>query len=529
MAREVTLSVAPLVDLCGRLGIEVSELAAVEDAEVLSYTFPVTSANAALLDAHYVTEFVAQYGTAAKISLRTGELVELEVAPGITEEAVSRFAESVRSGGPDNAMIYVDKAQLAERLAPPQQSRAIRVFLFAEALRRELARGIRRFEARVWNDAPALVITVLDADINLVGTHLTIIGGAFLTEAPTAASVPPPAEGFTTIIASRDQQVGWDMQWVQALTPWHFALTGTCDDAELMGLLRAQLAKLAILYTCDRARSRLERGSPKEILAEYRGRDHVAVIPIDERLPLSCSEPEISAVLRTVTWCYERHGGDGQPDWVSDRLPFVQTRVAQTLEPQPTRERFIAFVRAMPGMFDGIEWQWKAFVEGKVSEYLDRVQQVEAIVSETVVSFTERASSLVTALTQTVLAAVAVLIGSFIAAAFHSPFNTALFRIGVLSYAVYVVLFPGAVGLISSTSSLRTARSEFETRVGRFNQALYSGKVTEIVGTRVSAAQRSYYRWVAFVVIVYVAVVIAAGIAAVEVPHLVLHVHTGNH
>ena len=134
-----------------------------------------------------------------------------------------------------------------------------------------------------------------------------------------------------------------------------------------------------------------------------------------------------------------------------------------------------------------------------------------------------------TALTQTILAAVAVLIASFIAAAFHSPFNTALFRIGVLTYAIYVVLFPGAVGLISSASSLRRARCEFDTRIGRFRQTLYTEKVTEIVGTRVCAAQRYYYRWLGFVVVVYIVVAIAAGIAAAEVPHLALHIDANHH
>ena len=62
-------------------------------------------------------------------------------------------------------------------------------------------------------------------------------------------------------------------------------------------MLRAQLVKLAVLFTCDRARSRPTPTPPGEILAEYRGREHVAVMPIDERAPLDCTDEESAAVL----------------------------------------------------------------------------------------------------------------------------------------------------------------------------------------------------------------------------------------
>jgi len=60
--------------------------------------------------------------------------------------------------------------------------------------------------------------------------------------------------------------------------------------------------------------------------------------------------------------------------------------------------------------------------------------------------------------------------------------------------------------------------------VTRFNEVLYPEKVSDIVSTRVADAQRSYYHCLAFVAVVYLAVAIAAGLAAAEVPHLVMHV-----
>jgi hypothetical protein len=155
----------------------------------------------------------------------------------------------------------------------------------------------------------------------------------------------------------------------------------------------------------------------------------------------------------------------------------------------------------MPHLLEGIEWNWKAFIEGKVGDYLNSVKQVEDVVSSTVSAFADRTAALATGLAQTMLAAIAVLVGSLIAAAFTTPFNAALFRLGVLTYAAYV-----------------------EARITRFKETLYPDKVASIVGSRVRDAQRSFFRWLAFVAVAYVLVAVAAGFAAAEVPHIALRV-----
>lgn len=459
--------------------------------------------------------FIREYGNSARIELRTGDLTEIILDEGVADEEVSAFASRATSGGPYDAVVTVAKTQLAQRLVGPTPQRVVRLFLFAGALRRALSRGITRFEAEVWPEAPApLVIAVADTDVELTGPYFAILGGTFLPAVTAAAAVPVADPGFSPISAARDRQVGWDTQWVRGLTPWHFELSGSCADEQLQGLLRAQLVKLVVLFTCDRARAQPTPVPPMTVRAEYRGREHLAVIPIDERLPIDTTDAETTAVLRAVDWCYRRAGIGTEPDWVSDRLPFVQTRIAQTLEPHPEQDRLTAFVRAMPYLLEGIEWQWKAFIEGKVGEYLTQVEQVESVVADTATSFADRSAALAKALTDTILAAVAVLIGSFIAAAFKDPFNGTLFRISVRTYAVYVVLFPGLLGLLASHHSLQVARSGFDARVARFKETLYTGKVEEIVGQRVIEAQATFYRWLRSVAAIYLVVAVAAWVAA---------------
>jgi hypothetical protein len=522
MEGNLTVSSSPLAELCDVLGIAGADLAAVEGAERIAHTFQVAGAAAARLDRDRVRAFAEHYGDAASIELRTGELTEIIIAPEVTDAELDAFVHNAASGGPYEAVVRVDKGALVKRIAGPAPVRAVRVFLFAASLSRALARGITHFESDVWPQAPApLVIAVLDTDINLDGAHLAILGGSSLTEAPARAATPAPDADFSAIRESRDRHVGWETRWVDGLTPWHFELAGACADSELLGLLHAQLVKLAVLFTCDRARAQHSAEPATRILAEYRGREHIAVIPVDQRSPLDAGLKELAAVLSAVDWCYRRHGQHGEPDWVSDRLPFLQTRVAEALEPRQSDERLAAFVNAMPYLLEGIEWHWKAFIEGKVGDYLDRVQELESIVTDTVSAFADRVAGLVKGLSDTMLAAIAALIGSFIAADFSPPFNATLFRIGVLTYGAYVLLFPGLIGLLASAAGLRGARTEFKARIRRFNETLYPAKVQEIVGDRVTRVQDSFYQWLTVVGVIYLVVAVLAVVAALKVPGLV--------
>lgn len=168
---------------------------------------------------------------------------------------------------------------------------------------------------------------------------------------------------------------------------------------------------------------------------------------------------------------------------------------------------------------------WRAFVEEKVSSYLDDVKGLEEVVADTTEKLSTSIGDLTKALSETMLAAVAVLIGTFIAAAFDSPFNARLFRLGVLTYAAYVVLFPGAVGLFSAWRQRCRAEDSFNYRRSSFTAALGAGRVSDIVGERINSVTRSFKMTLAAVAAVYVLVVLGAVVAAVTVPDFITHDH----
>jgi hypothetical protein len=517
----VTLTAEPLVAFADLLGIEPTRLAAVESVESIHHTFSIDGARAAALSPTQVRTLLAAYPGAIRAEFRLGDLVELTIDERVTDQDIEAFATRASSNVYDFVLEVRKPALLDQLLAGQPTTARVVLFVFAEALRSHLLQGLADFEERVWSEPERrLILGILDVEAVLLGDHLCVLGGDFLARLPdTAQTTNSSSDRLAAMAASRDRFIGWDAAWTRQLTPLHFWVEGTCRDPELLGLIRSQFVKLAVLFTCDRARERKREDGSKEIRAEYRGREHVAAVVIDEQEPLKrVGNEELSAVRHIVEWCYQREPMPPHREWVTDRLPFVQTRVAQALEGRPEEERFRAFITAMPYLAEGVEWHWKAFIEGRVTEYLDRVQQLEGLVSATLERLSDQVGGQVKHLSDTMLAAVAVLIGSFIAAAFEDPFNEPLFRIALLTYGGYVGIFPGLIGMFASSRSFFRVRDNFEAQRGRFAEALLPDRVDEIVGSRVSNATRGYWWWFSFVSLAYVLVVIAAVVAAMEVP-----------
>src|ERR1035441_8688195 len=130
-------------------------------------------------------------------------------------------------------------------------------------------------------------------------------------------------------------------------------------------------------------------------------------------------------------------------------------------------------------------------------------------------------TSLAKNLSDTLLAAVAVLIGSAIAAAFKTPFNAALFRVGVIAYAGYVLVFPGLYGLGSQVGQFLEIGRTFEHERKRFNTLLNPEKTNQIVENRVTSAKTRYWRWFGFTVVGYAIAMAGAMVAAIVVPSIV--------
>ena len=155
------------------------------------------------------------------------------------------------------------------------------------------------------------------------------------------------------------------------------------------------------------------------------------------------------------------------------------------------------------------------------STHTQKVHELDAEVGSAISNMGDRAASVGKQVIDTMLAAVAAVLGSFIGAAFGTAFNEDIFVVGMYVYAGYVLVFPGAFGLWNHHVQYRQARRHYEIRRDRFKLVLGEPRVEEIEANRITSAVRHY--WVTFVVgiIAYLAVSAGAIVAAHLVPDYV--------
>lgn len=524
MAADV-ISVEPLHALADALGIDIGRLVDAEGASRLAGTFRVPGTAVACLTEDLIDELVSTYMTALQLTVQLGALEEFSIGGDASATDLAKLVAAAPTTPSYDVVIQLDKDALLRDLIDVQGAQAV-LYLHRDAFLIALKNGLRSIEQELWHDTThRLIVLILDIDIELSGDRLAIYGGAQMPHTTAEISEPPgPAAGFVRASRRRDEYIGWDSELSTSLTPWHFAHEDASGDPTLIGQLDAVFVLLAVLFTCDRARVVANPDGKSRIQAEFRGREYVAFVPIkqSDALP-AISRSQRSAVRSLVDWCYQSYGsGSEELDWIAERLPFLQSRVAQALEGRSEQERFHVYAANMPEIFEGARWHWRAFLEGRVSDYLDRVEKLESTIGDAVDRYAERTSALVKSLSDAILAAVAVVIGSFIAATFNEPFDATLFRIGVLTYAAYVLLFPGLLGLIAERGHANQIDATFKAHCARFEEALYPDKVREIIGPRIDSARTRFDRWWRGTAICFVAVAVLAVIAAAILPSHVM-------
>lgn len=512
---------AVLERLATHMGIAVERLHAAETASVLSVEATVSAKSAKSLARLDVESFVDAFGEAGSMWIRDGDLPELTIESGVFD---ARELERLRGSTASSNLlvaIRIDKTNLVDRLIPDVGGAQVVLFLFAEAADRLLSEGPKAVQEQLWSDQTRrLVLVALSSDELIRGSAISVVGGQALHAAADECKRPIPDE-LERISIWRNAFVGWDSRIETRFTPNHFR-----HESPSSGGLARRLDTLAVgmaaMFICDRARPVDGADCEEFVQTEFRGREHVAFVPVRWTDTLTgATRSDVTAALDVVEWCYQPISGRADDHSIADRLPFVQTRVAQLTENQPAEARLDAFVRIMPVVLEGVEWHWRAFVEGRVNEYLEHVRDLESVVDSTVERLSDNTSSLVKRLSETALAAIAVLIGSFIGAAFKTPFNADLFRVGMLSYAAYVVVFPLVIGVSSIRGDVKVALRAFTAKRANLARVLGDDRVATLVSERDSKATNRFSIWMWIVVGAYVVASAAAVVAATEVPDIV--------
>ena len=415
--------------------------------------------------------------------------------------------------------ISIDKARLLDLADLGGDN--VTHFFFASRFLALLRQGLPDLETEIWRtpDTSALIL-VGDTDLDLLGPILRVVGGTHMAGV-AIPSAQIPAETVRALRDARRELVSIEAPAIRQLTPWHVEIdavvAGSPVAEDVRAALAADYAQLSLLSVCDRSRpSNTSTGAH----LEFRGSERLASVTADTTDPrmLAVADAEIHALCSIVTWCYDDVLHPGPRTWTPQRVQFVQVGVARLVGAVPEPDRLAALFRALIEIDRTKAGFWKGFLEGTVSDYLDRLRELDNVVDATADAYGEHTAAITDKLTTSMLAAVAALIGSFIAAAFSKPFNADLFRVAMWTYAAYLAIFPAGLGLWVQSVQYRDLGQRFRHRQDQFCSLLGATYVQDRIGTRIKDARCRWQRFFKVALVVYTIVVQAPPSVAQNFP-----------
>jgi hypothetical protein len=318
---------------------------------------------------------------------------------------------------------------------------------------------------------------------------------------PDATFVPPPepvpaeatapgAERITalspqTLFAARAEKVNWEKAWLTFLTPLHLQMEDRCaNDDPAARLLRLHRINLAILFTADRVQE-MAAGS---LQAVYQTPEMaVAVRLADPRAENSVVDAaSTNALAGIAVGLY-----DGS---FKDKL--VRSTLGASLKVvENPDQRFERLARRGVVLLEEIQISSLLFQRQELDQFIGQVQALEDYVAETVQAFSDQAAEMIKSLSETMLAAVAVLLGSFVGALLKEDFDSRILVIGAALYLLYLVAFPLSYNMGQRKDSYQALAAQFEARRRLFDRRLYREKVDGIVGDHIDCVMKRFEYW----------------------------------
>jgi hypothetical protein len=519
----VILDARPLTDLASAVGIDAADLRLGDSKKVFQRSPAADTRKLAVLPWDVLRTVLDAYGDAVQLTLDYADVPVCIIDSSMNAADWDQIRSGLEPTGQYRMRIGVDKARLLDLNG--LDGRNISHFFFATRLLAVLDEGPCHIGMELWDDAdaPALIL-VGDANVDLAGPLLHVAGGVYLNNA-VVPHAGIPADVLTALRETRRENVSVDAAVIGDLTPWHLEAhsrgnlcSGTGE--RVRARLTAVHAQLCLLSICDRARS-------CEILTaariEFRSTERVASLTADSTSSWlqGITDPQSDALTSVVSWCYEDVLYPAPRTWTTQRIQFVQVRIAMLAGAAPEADQHASFLRAITDIDATKDVFWKTFLGDAISDYLTQLRELDDMIDTTANAYSEQASGITGKLTGSVLAAVGAFIGSIVAAAFTKPFNADLFRAGIWTYAGYLLIFPAGLGLSVQYSQYCDMRTQFARRRSDYDALLGEDHVSTRIGSRITDAARRWWIFFSATLALYAVIVAAAVVGGAEIPGLV--------
>jgi hypothetical protein len=489
-----------------------------------------------------------KYGLSLKLRLKlAGQQVNIA---DYSRPKLEAFCKKV-GNDPFELLIIIDKAKLAKHWDFDASDVSFKIFLFQDSLVRALAIPLSEVEQdedsvlkgftgerKLFILVPDHTVGGVSQNLELNGEYLAVLGGGAVDKWRSYLPQNSGDEALRKVKLVHTEAVDklkWTQVPLQFLTPLHLLVDwpkpkGGNEQVPdkndpIARPLFGQLLALSVLYAAQESRfplgdAEIEGGS---WVATYEADKYLAKVDVPDTISIgnmlvsdTMQEPwqGCQTAGRLAQWIYKEERG------ISNRVEVLQVAVASFLQDGKPSENLAELLLKAREIFERVQRRWDAFMEERLHKYFSHIKELEERVESTTKTYNEQFQSLTKGLTDNMLAAVAVIVGSFIAAIFKSPFQRYIFVFGLAVYALYLLIFPMAVGLVSQCQRFKDARNGFRTRRREFITRLSAAEVRQIVGNRISENEQRFQRWFWFTTGLYILVFISLIAAILLVPAL---------
>jgi hypothetical protein len=307
----------------------------------------------------------------------------------------------------------------------------------------------------------------------------------------------------------------WGEGWLKMLTPWHvFIRNKERKTSELHQICQAHFGNAFLLYTADYSYSQTINSHTARI-SRYTTQDKNVEVIHNQSACFDCST-NAEQILKMLNWVYDRQ-------WTaSDRMTLAQSMLVDPLRVVPESDRYRALFEKSGAVLQNIERHWETFTSKKIDRYFDMVKEIEDYLSGVVSHSSEHIGRIQKSLTDTILIAVAVWIGSFAAASFNQPFNAVIFRFGLIVYAAYMLLFPLFYNMGQQWKRYIDTRGQISRRKDKFVEYLPAAAVDETwENWKIDEVHYRFTTNFFWTIVLYLFVIVASIVFALLIPEMI--------
>jgi hypothetical protein len=480
---------------------------------------------------------IDKYGSLVTFHIKTGDLEILSLDTYGSQlidiyKALDRKLDLVLD-------LRIGKKDLLTNWGFSHKTATFKMFLFPSALERVLAVPLPSLEEddrgllSDFTGETKLIILVPDREVLLHGDYLVILGGAMVGDWEKYLPAQQPEvtkERISSILNQVKDNPLRHLTPLQLQVDWKndATLAPNRNDA-IPKALSTQLASCSLFYLTNKSRS--DHSKKSHLAWESAEFPWVFTFSADKystKVEVKKTDEIAEAINSTsigppwlaaqtlgemADWIYNEDGG------VRNRRKIVQVAITDALQGNEPAKNLQRLIEKAPDIYARVKELWETFMKDRLDEYFLRRHELEQTVKLTTDSHNDQIQSLTKTLTDNMLAAVGVVVGSFIAAIFKSPFETYIFWIGTGVYLAYLIVFPIGVGLVSARQRFKNSQISFQTSENEFIQLLGVDDVKKIVGSTVKNSEKRFANWFAFTTLTYAVVVLLLLSAIWKIPN----------